>query len=308
MDRRSIGGENGLGVSLVGLGCNAFGRRVDEAGTHRVIDAAIDAGIDFFDTAETYGSGNSELFIGTGLKGRRDRVFLATKFGHSNSHVEGKPKGSPENIRVAIDQSLKKLRTDRVDLYQQHRPDPDTPVLETLGALEELVAAGKVRFYGCSYYTGAQMQEAVDAARKAGYKGFVTAQNAWNMLERGIEADLIPVCEKHGIGLLPYYPIAQGLLTGKYKRGADAPAGSRLAGNAALAAADYDLLDRLAAYAGDHGYDLLTLAMSWLAAQPSMACIITGGSRPEQMAANAAAVRWTLTAENLKEIDGLLGA
>jgi aryl-alcohol dehydrogenase-like predicted oxidoreductase len=153
------------------------------------------------------------------------------------------------------------------------------------------------------------MQEAVDAAKKAGYRGFVTAQNAWNMLARDIEADLIPVCEKHGIGLLPYYPIAQGLLTGKYKRGDTAPAGSRLAGNSAvLAAADFDLLDRLAAYAGDHGYDLLTLAISWLAAQPSIACIISGGSRPEQMAANANAARWKLTAKNLAEIDGLLGA
>ena len=152
------------------------------------------------------------------------------------------------------------------------------------------------------------MQEAVDSAKKAGYKGFVTAQNAWNMLEREIEADLIPVCEKNGIGLLPYYPIARGLLTGKYRRGGDTPAGSRLAGDANLATADFDLLERLEAYAGDHGYDLLTLAISWLAAQPSIVCIIAGASRPEQTAANAGAARWKLTAENLKEIDDLLGA
>ena len=308
MVKRMIGGANGLEVSLVGLGCNAFGRRVDEKGTHAVIDAAIDAGIDFFDTAETYGDGNSELFIGTGLKGRRDKIYLATKFGFGHSHVEGKSKGSPENIRVAVDQSLKKLQTEWIDLYQQHRPDPDTPVSDTIGALEDLVAAGKIRYYGCSYYTGAEMQEAVDAAKKAGCTGFVTAQNAWNMLEREIEADLIPVCEANGIGLLPYYPIARGLLTGKYRRGADAPAGSRLAGDANLAAADFDLLESLEAYATDHGYDLLTLAISWLAAQPSMSCIISGASRPEQMAANAGAARWKLTAENLKEIDGLLSA
>ena len=308
MDRRRIGGANGLDVSLVGLGCNAFGRRVDEKGTHAVIDAAIDAGIDFFDTAETYGGGNSELFIGTGLKGRRNKIFLATKFGHGHSHVEGKPKGSPENIRVAVDQSLKKLQTDRIDLYQQHRPDPDTPVSDTMGALEDLVAAGKIRYYGCSYYSGAQMQQAVDAADKAGLKGFVTAQNAWNVLERDIEADLIPVCEKAGIGILPYYPIARGLLTGKYRRGADAPAGSRLAGDDNLDKADFDLLERLETYAVDHGYDLLTLAISWLAAQPSIACIIAGGSRPAQMAANANAARWKLTSENLAEIDALLGA
>jgi aryl-alcohol dehydrogenase-like predicted oxidoreductase len=308
MDRRIVGGETGREVSLVGLGCNAFGGRVDERGTHAVIDAAMAAGIDFFDTAETYGGRNSEVFIGTGLKGRRDKVFLATKFGHTHSHVEGKPKGSPENIRVAVEQSLKKLQTEWIDLYQQHRPDPDTPVLDTMGALEDLVSAGKIRYYGCSYYSGAQMQEAVDAARKAGLKGFVTAQNAWNMLEREIEADLIPVCEANGIGLLPYYPIARGLLTGKYRRDREAPPGSRLAGDNNLAKADYDLLERLEAYARDHGYDLLTLAMSWLAAQPSIACIISGASRPEQAAANANAARWKLTAGNLEEIDALLGA
>ncbi|MFT5448064.1 MAG: aryl-alcohol dehydrogenase-like predicted oxidoreductase [Gammaproteobacteria bacterium] len=306
MNKRIIGGDNGLEVSLVGLGCNAFGRRVDEKGTHAVLDAAIAAGIEFFDTAETYGDGDSELFMGTGLKGRRDKVILTTKFGHTISHVKGKPKGSPENIRFAVEQSLSKLQTDWIDLYQQHRPDPDTPVLETMGALEDLVSAGKIRYYGCSYFSGLEMQEAADAAQKSGLKGFVTAQNAWNMLQRDIEVDLIPVCEANGIGVLPYYPIAQGLLTGKYRRGCDAPLGSRLAGNDNLAAANFDLLERLEGYARDHGYDLLTLAISWLAAQPSIASIISGASRPEQMAANAAAVRWDLTAGNLKEIDALL--
>jgi aryl-alcohol dehydrogenase-like predicted oxidoreductase len=306
MEKRVIGGKNGLQVSLVGLGCNAFGRRVDEKGTHAVIDAAIEAGIDFFDTAETYGGGDSELFIGTGMKGRRNQVFLATKFGHTHSHLEDKPRGSPENIRVAVEQSLKKLQTDWIDLYQLHRPDPDTPIVETMGALENLVAAGNIRFYGCSYYSGVQMREATDAANKAGFKGFVTAQNAWNMLEREIEEDLIPVCETNGIGLLPYYPIARGLLTGKYKRGSTAPSGSRLAGDGNLATANFDLLERLEAYAHDHGYDLLTLAISWLAVQPSIESIICGASRPEQMAANASAARWKLTTENLKAIDALL--
>ncbi len=306
MDTRNIGGAGGLDVSLVGLGCNAFGRRIDEKATHDVLDAAIDAGIDFIDTAESYGDGDSERFIGSGLKGKRDKVFLATKFGFGSSHVEGKSKGSPENVRAAAEESLKKLQTDRIDLYQQHRPDPDVPVAETMGALEGLMTEGKIRFYGCSFYTGAQMQEAVDEAKKAGLKGFVTAQNAWNMLEREIEPDLIPVCEANGITLLPYYPIAKGLLTGKYTKDGAAPAGSRLAGDAYLANADFGLLERLEAYAGDHGFDLLTLAMSWLAAQPSIASIISGASRPEQMAANAAAIRWKLTTQNLKEIDGLL--
>lgn len=306
MDKRKIGGPDGLEISLVGLGCNAFGRRVDEKGTHAVKDAAIDAGIDFFDTAETYGDGESERFMGSGLKGKRDKVFLATKFGFSTSHVEGKPKGSPENIRVALDRSLAKLQTDWVDLYQLHRPDPDTPIGETMGALQDLVAEGKIRYYGCSFFTGAEMQEAIDMAARSNLTGFVTAQNAWNLLERDIEADLIPVCEANGIGLLPYFPIARGLLTGKYRRGADAPAGSRLAGDGALANADFDRIERLEGYARDHGHDLLTLAMSWLAVQPSMASIISGASRPEQLAANAASVRWRLTPENLAEIDRLL--
>jgi len=308
MDKRIIGGEKGLEVSLVGLGCNAFGRRVDEKNTHAVINAAIEAGINFFDTAENYGGGNSELFIGTALKGKRDKVFLATKFGYSHSHVEGKPKGSPENIRVAVEQSLKKLQTDRIDLYQQHRPDPDTPVSDTMGALEELVSAGKIRYYGCSNYSGTQLQEAIDAAKNAGLKGFVTAQNPWNMLERSIEADLIPACETNSIGLLPYYPIARGLLTGKYRRDIAAPAGSRLAGDNNLTTANFDLLERLETYACDHGYDLLTLAISWLAAQPSIACIISGASRPEQMASNANAARWKLSVQNFEEIDALLAA
>jgi aryl-alcohol dehydrogenase-like predicted oxidoreductase len=308
MDRRLIGGLDGLNVSLVGLGCNAFGGRVDEKGTQAVMDAAIDAGIDFFDTAESYGGGQSETFMGSGLVGKRNQIFLATKFGLKQSHIEGKNRGSSENINAAIEQSLAKLRTDRVDLYQQHRPDPDTPVAETLGALEDLVTAGKIRFYGCSYYTGAQMQEAVDVANRAGLKGFVTAQNAWNMLERDIEADLIPVCEANGVTLLPYYPIARGLLTGKYRRDSAAPEGSRLAGDKGLENANYDLLEALEAYAKDHGYDLLTLAMSWMAAQPVIASIISGASRPEQMASNAAAIRWALSDKNLEEIEAILAA
>ena len=306
MDKRYIGGSDGLAVSLVGLGCNAFGGRVDEKGTRAVVDAAIDAGIDFLDTAETYGGGDSERFIGSALAGRRQKVVLATKFGFATSHVAGKSRGTPENIRAALDRSLTKLRTDWIDLYQLHRPDPDTPIEETLGALEAVAEEGKIRYYGCSYFSGAQMQQAVDTARRAGLRGFVTAQNEWNVLERSIEADLIPVCEACGIGLLPYYPIAKGLLTGKYRRGQVPPAGSRLAGDPDLAAADFDRLERLATYAAEHGHDLLTLAVSWLAAQPSIASIIAGGSRPGQMAANAAGVRWRMTRENLAEIDALL--
>jgi aryl-alcohol dehydrogenase-like predicted oxidoreductase len=306
MDRRNIGGVGGLDVSLVGLGCNAFGKRVDENGTHAVMDAAIDAGIDFFDTAESYGNGNSEAYMGSGLKGKRDKVFLASKFGNTIVHIEGKNRGSAENIRAALDKSLAKLRTDYIDLYQLHRPDYDTPIAETMSALEDLVTEGKIRYYGCSYFTGAEMQEAVDEARRSGLRGFVTAQNAWNVLQRDIEPDLVPVCEANGITVLPYYPIAKGLLTGKYQRGQSAPSGSRLAGEADLENADFDRLERLDAYARDHGHDLLTLAMSWLAAQPVTASIIAGGSKPEQMAANANAIQWKMTVENLREIDAVV--
>ena len=220
VETRKIGGKDGLEVSLVGLGCNAFGKRVDEKDTHAVIDAALEAGITFLDTAETYGGGLSETFIGTALKGRRDKVVLTTKFGLRKSNVEGKPKGSPENIRFAVEQSLKNLQTDYLDLYQQHRPDTETPVGDTLGALNDLVREGKIRYFGCSAYTGDQMQEAVNVAKAAGYQGFVTAQNPWNMLKREIEDDLVPVCAENGIGILPYYPLAKGLLTGKYQPGA----------------------------------------------------------------------------------------
>ena len=306
MDRRIIGGTGGLSVSLVGLGCNAFGKRVDEKGTHAVMDAAIDAGIDFFDTAESYGGGNSETYMGRGLKGKRDKVFLTSKFGNTIVHIDGKNRGSSENIRAALDKSLAKLQTDYIDLYQLHRPDYGTPIVDTMGALEDLVTEGKIRYYGCSYFTGVQMQEAVDEARRSGLRGFVTAQNAWNVLQRDIELELVPVCEASGITVLPYYPIAKGLLTGKYLRGKSAPAGSRLAGDADLENADFDRLERMDTYARDHGYDLLTLAMSWLASQPVAASIIAGGSKPEQMAANANAIQWKMTAENLREIDAVV--
>ena len=306
MEKRLLGGPGGLEVSLVGLGCNAFGRRISEKETHAVLNAAIDAGIDFFDTAESYGDGRSEAFMGTGLQGKREKVSIASKFGFANSHVDGKPPGSPENIRVALEKSLKKLRTEWIDLYQLHRPDPRTPVAETMGTLQDLVTEGKIRYYGCSFYSGIQMWEAANEAKRSGLAGFVTAQNAWNVLLRDIEADLIPVCEAESVNILPYYPIAKGLLTGKYRRGSDAPPGSRLANEKDLDEADFDVLERLEFYARDHGHDLLTLAMSWLAAQPITASIIAGASKPDQPRANVAATDWKLTPENLAKIDAIL--
>ena len=305
MEKRKICGNEGIEVSIVGLGCNAFGNRIDESSTHHVINAAIESGINFLDTAESYGDGKSESYMGTGLKGKRNDIFIATKFGFTSSNVKGKNRGSSENIRISIEMSLRRLKTDWIDLFQLHRPDEDTPIIETMGTLEELVKEGKIRFYGCSYFTGEQMKNAADEAKKEGFIGFMTAQNAWNVLEREIEEDLIPVCESENITVLPYCPIARGLLTGKYKRNTDAPTGSRLEGNSYLEEANFDIIEKLEQYAVDHGYDLLTLAISWLASQSVTASVIAGASKPEQSISNAAASRWKMTSENLAEISNI---
>jgi len=308
METRRIGGESGFDITIVGLGCNAFGRRIDQEASTKVINGALDAGITFFDTAEGYGNGLSEIYIGNALKGRRDQVKLATKVGYNMLHVKGKGKGSRENIRVAIDLSLENLQTDYVDLYQLHRPDPSTPIEETLGAFDELRTEGKIRLFGCSNYSGEQMSEAIAAAEAAGYQGFVTAQNKWNVLQREIENDLIPVCANNNVGVLPFYPLEMGLLTGKYRRGEGAPAGTRLDGDARLSSADFDTLEALEEFARARGHDLITLAVSWLASQPVTVSVIAGATRYEQMAQNAAAASWKITAEDLTEIDRIVGA
>jgi aryl-alcohol dehydrogenase-like predicted oxidoreductase len=304
MDTRRIGGENGFDIPIVGLGCNAFGRRLSEDETHPVLHAAIDAGVTFFDTAEGYGNGKSEEFIGNALKGRRDEVILATKFGYNMLHVPGKGKGSPENIAIAIDGSLKRLRTDHVDLYQIHRFDPETPIAETLGAMNELVSAGKVRLIGCSNFSAAQLRDAARTAEEMGIRSFATLQNEWSVLDRTIESDDVPACEELDVGILPYYPLARGLLTGKYRRGEGGPAGSRLEGT--LGGVDFDRLEALENFATARGHNLLTLAVSWLASQPATACVISGATRPEQLAQNAAAAGWKMTADELAGIDRIL--
>ncbi len=307
METRRIGGESGFDITIVGLGCNAFGRRIDQDAATMVINGALDAGITFFDTAEGYGNGLSEEYIGNALKGRRDQVTLATKVGYNMLHVEGKGKGSPENIRIAIDLSLQKLQTDHVELYQLHRPDPSTPIEDTLGTFNDLRNEGKIRLFGCSNYSAEQMAEAVAAAEAAGYQGFVTAQNRWSVLNRDIEKDLTPVCAENNIGVLPFYPLEMGLLTGKYRRGEGAPAGTRLDGDARLSSADFDQLEALENFATSRGHDLLTLAVSWLASQPVTVSVIAGATRYEQMAQNAAAASWKMTGEELAEIDKIVG-
>ncbi len=307
MEIRRLGGAGGFDITVVGLGCNAFGRRLDEETSRPVMHAALDAGITFFDTAEIYGDGLSEEFIGRALEGRRDEVVLATKFGLRTSHVRGKGSGSRANAIVAIDKSLKRLRTDYIDLYRFHMPDPSTPIAETLEALNDMVTAGKIRLFGCSNFSAVQMREAIEFARDAGLQSFVTAQNHWSVLDRDIERQLVPVCAENGIGILPFYPLAKGLLTGKYRRDASSPKGSRLAGGRDLARADFDLLEALKNFAISRGFNLLTLAVSWLVAQPTTASVISGASRPEQPAQNVAAAGWKMMPEDLAEIDRIVG-
>ncbi len=307
MEIRRLGGAGGFDITVVGLGCNAFGRRLDEETSRPIIHAALDAGITFFDTAEIYGDGLSEEFIGRALEGRRDEVVLATKFGLRKSHVRGKGSGSRANAMVAVDKSLKRLRIDHIDLYQFHMPDPSTPIAETLEALNDMVTAGKIRLFGCSNFSPAQMREAIEIARDARLQCFVTAQNQWSVLDRDIERNLVPVCSENGIGILPFYPLTKGLLTGKYRRDAPPPKGSRLASSGDLARADFDVLEALEKLATDRGLNLLTLAISWLAAQPTTASVISGASRPEQPAQNVAAAGWKMMPEDLAEIDRIVG-
>jgi aryl-alcohol dehydrogenase-like predicted oxidoreductase len=307
MEFRTVGPRAGetMQVSLVGLGCNAFGRRIGEKDSIAVVHAALDAGITFFDTAESYGDGKSETWLGKGLGRRRKDVVIATKFGWGKLHVAGKGGGSRANIEKAVEGSLKRLGTDWIDLYQLHKPDPSTPVAETLDALDALVRAGKVRYVGCSNFSGAQLAEATQLAASRKRTPFVTAQNEYNLLDRAIEGDLLPVCRANGVRILPYYPIARGLLTGKYRRGKNAPKGSRLEG--ALSGIDFAMLEALESFATARGHTVLELAMSWLGFMPETASVIAGASRPEQLAQNAAAMSWRMTAEERAEIDRIVG-
>ena len=306
LPHRELGG---LSVSAVGLGCNNFGRRVDLDGTRAVVDAALEAGVNFLDTADIYGGGGgSESLLGEVLRGRRDQVVLATKFGMDmgESGPSVRPRGSKAYVREAIDDSLRRLQTDVIDLYQYHRPDGETPIEETLGALDEQVNAGKVRYIGCSNFTAAELDEAAGAARENGFASFVSLQNEYSLLKRDIESDVVPECEQVGVAVLPYFPLASGLLTGKYRRGEPAPEGTRLHGRAQIA--DDETFDRLEAaerFARERGVELLDVAVAGLAAQPMVASVIAGATKPEQVRANAAALRWTPSAEDLEELDAI---
>jgi aryl-alcohol dehydrogenase-like predicted oxidoreductase len=303
-------GDSDIEVSVVGLGCNNFGGRLDLDRTAAVLEAALAAGIDFFDTADIYGgAGASERLMGETLRGRRDQYVLATKFGGEMSGAEGLPdaaRGSREYIRWAVAGSLERLQTDRIDLYQYHQPDGMTPIAETLAALDELVGEGVVRAIGCSNFSAAELEQADRVARERGLARFVSLQNHYSLLERGIEAEVAPACERLGVSILPFFPLEKGLLSGKYRRGEVAPEGTRLAGGQGevASAARFDLIEAIGAYAEARGIEIIDVAIAGLAAQPAVASVIAGATRPEQIAANVATVaHWQPSAEDLAELD-----
>jgi aryl-alcohol dehydrogenase-like predicted oxidoreductase len=305
-------GKSGVQVSVVGLGCNNFGfvASMDVEASRKVIDKAIDAGINFFDTSDSYGS--SEEILGEVLGERRKKIVLATKFG-SQLDPEGQKKGaSRAYIFSAVESSLRRLRTDWIDLYQLHRPDPITPMEETLRALGDLVREGKVRHIGCSNLSAAQLMEAHTIAETNQLHGFVSSQDEYSLLVRDPERELLPVVEEYGMAELPYFPLASGLLTGKYKKGQPAPKGSRLDAKKNLAErylhhANLEKVERLEQFANEHGHTLLELAFCWLLAHPVVASVIAGATKPEQVEKNTKAANWELGAKKLAEIDRITG-
>ncbi|HEY5085914.1 MAG TPA: aldo/keto reductase [Gemmatimonadaceae bacterium] len=302
MEKRKIGS---LEVSAVGLGCNNFGGRLDEQATARVVQAALDAGINFFDTADIYGGdGRSEQFLGRALGQRRSEVIIATKFGMKMD--EQRRGARPDYVHHAAEDSLRRLGTNYIDLYQLHQPDPDVPIADTLGALNELVRAGKVREIGCSNFSAAQIRDADSIAVKRDMARFVSVQNEYSLLHREPELEVLAECERVGVAFLPFFPLSSGLLTGKYHRGEPAPAGSRLASGPRAAQLNDETLARVEAlrdFAQSRGHTLLELAVSWLLAQPVVASVIAGATKSEQIALNVAAAAWRLTNEDLAAVD-----
>jgi len=301
VEKRKIGS---LEVSLAGLGCNNFGWRIDADATAAVVDAALESGINFFDTADIYGGGQSEEFLGRALKGRRDGVLIATKFGMKMG--DDKLGGKPAYVRQAAEDSLRRLGVDHIDLYQIHQPDPSTPIADTLGALDALVKAGKVREIGCSNFSAAQLRE---ASQVRGGAKFVSVQNNYSLFHREPEAEVLPECERLGIAFLPYFPLANGLLTGKYRKGQPYPKSSRGEdgfGPKVFTDENLALVETLRGFAESRGHTLLELAMCWLASKNVIASIIAGSKTPEQVKANALAVAWRLTEADLAAVDGIL--
>ena len=308
METRKVGS---LPVTVVGIGCNNFGSRIDEKRSHEVVNAALDAGINFFDTADMYANGKSEELLGQALGRRRSDVLIATKFGQV---MEGQGRGArPEYIRQAFQASLRRLNTDYVDLYQLHLPDPDVPIAETLGALDELVKAGQVREIGCSNFSAEQLREAEAASSvRPGSARFVSVQNEYSLLHREPEDAVLAECKRQGLGFLPFFPLKSGLLTGKYRKGKPIPEGTRVAKferyRQLLTDENLDKVESLIDFAESRGHTLLELAFSWLLAHRVVTSVIAGATLEEQVRNNAAAAMWKLTASDLEEIDSLLRA
>ncbi len=299
MEKKWIGS---LEVPVVGIGCNNFGWRIDAKGAAAVVDAALDAGVNFFDTADVYGEGRSEEFLGRALAKRRSQAVIATKFGMKMD--EQRAGASPEYVMRAAEDSLRRLGTDSIDLYQLHRPDPSVPIADTLGALDRLVRAGKVREIGCSNFSAAQIKEAEEVAR--GGARFVSVQNEYNLIHREPEADVLPACARQGMAFLPYFPLANGLLTGKYRLGNPLPEGTRGGdawGPKVFTERNLQVVESLIQFAESRGHTLLELAISWLGRRPAVASVIAGAKSPEQVRANAAAAGWKMSGADFEEID-----
>lgn len=304
-----------LRVSKVGLGCNNFGSRLDNKQTETVVLAALEQGITYFDTADIYGKGLSEEYLGAALRGRRHQAVVGTKFGMEMLGAD-QMGGSARWVDLAVEDSLRRLGTDYIDLYQMHKPDPSTPIEETLGALHRLVEQGKVREIGCSNFTGAQVDQAAAVSNRSGIPHFVSAQNHYSLLARAVERDLVPACARNGLSVMPYCPLANGVLTGKYRRGKEPPKGSRMdwvrndpntTDRGFMSDRNLDIVDRLQEYAADHGRTLIELAISWLAAQPDVSTVIPGASTPEQVAVNSRGADWRMTDRELAEIGTITG-
>ncbi len=310
MEHRALG-KSGLQVSIVGLGCNNFGMRVDAAQTRAVVQRALEEGVTLFDTADIYGGrGKSEEMLGQALGERRKDAIVASKFGMPMGDGPYMRGGSRRYVMDAVEASLRRLGTDYIDLYQIHQPDPATPQEETLEALDSLVHAGKVRYIGCSNFAGWQLADAAWISRERGLASYISAQNLYNLLDRRVERELAPACEHYGVGILPYFPLASGFLTGKYRRGAEPPQGTRLAlmrsmADRVLTAGNFATLERLEEFARSHGHSMVELATSWLAAQRQVSSVISGATNPEQVSENVKAAGWKLSADELAEVDKL---
>jgi aryl-alcohol dehydrogenase-like predicted oxidoreductase len=310
MEYRNLG-SSGLQVSAVGLGTNNFGGRLDLNATDAVIKRSVDQGINLLDTSNSYGDSKSEEFIGKSVKGIRDQVVLATKVASPRGDSPNSRGASRKHIMDQVEMSLKRLQTDYIDLYQIHFQDPNTPIEETLRTLDDLVRQGKVRYVGCSNFKAWQVAQAMERSSALGLEHFVSVQPSYSMLKREVEEELVPCCTDYGIGILPYFPLASGFLTGKYRRGETPPEGTRLAGNSTMAdtyltEANFDVLEALEAFASERGHSMVELAIAWLLANRSVSSVIAGATRPEQVDANAKAADWELGASEMEELAGIL--